>query len=99
MPLRNSDDTDASYRRPRPVYRGEHPLKVSDIHHVIDISPQAIADYENPQEAWPRSKNNLDDYRDLNDTNNDNRARRPVIGQGDRRQVPCSPHKHSHSPL
>ncbi|TFK44217.1 hypothetical protein BDQ12DRAFT_6632 [Crucibulum laeve] len=43
MPMRSSNETDDSYYRPRPVYRGDRPLKTADIQAkvlpgVMDIS-------------------------------------------------------------
>lgn len=40
MPFRSSNDTDESGRT-KPVYRGVHPLKTSDIHLFVDITPAA----------------------------------------------------------
>jgi hypothetical protein len=40
--------------RLKPVYRGSSPLKKSDIHLVVDISPDSIREY-NDERAWPYS--------------------------------------------
>jgi hypothetical protein len=40
--------------RLKPVYRGSTPLKKSDIHLVVDISPESIREY-NDEHAWPNS--------------------------------------------
>ncbi|KAF9010693.1 hypothetical protein BDQ17DRAFT_1421036 [Cyathus striatus] len=43
MPFRSSSDTDDSTFRVRPVYRGQRPLKASDVQLVLDISAEAVA--------------------------------------------------------
>lgn len=89
--MRNSSDTDTSYERPRPVYRGQHPLKVSDIQHVIDISPQAMADYENPQHGWPRPNHDVEDDGDLSDSGCSYHSRRHFIDKEILDQFPTPP--------
>jgi hypothetical protein len=40
--------------RLKPIYRGPSPLKKSDIHLVVDISPESIREY-NDEHSWPYS--------------------------------------------
>jgi hypothetical protein len=40
--------------RLKPIYRGSSPLKKSDIHLVVDISPESIREY-NDEHSWPYS--------------------------------------------
>ncbi|RDB16816.1 hypothetical protein Hypma_002379 [Hypsizygus marmoreus] len=68
MPLRSTNETDDSYVRPRPVYRGEHPLQPSDINHVLDVSPDA---------DWPRYDHDDDD--DIEDAESTHPPRPPLI--------------------
>lgn len=63
MPLRNSNDTEESYIRPRPIYRGQHPLVPTDVEQVFDISQEQAARYEDPHCGWPQS-NDIDDGTD-----------------------------------
>jgi len=49
--------------RLKPVYRGSSPLKKSDIHLVVDISPESIREY-NDKHAWPDSPTLSTDQRD-----------------------------------
>jgi len=49
--------------RLKPNYRGSSPLKKSDIHLVVDISPEAIREY-NDEHAWPDSPTANADQRD-----------------------------------
>lgn len=84
MPLRNSDDTQESYTRPRPIFRGEKSLNASDIHPFVDISPEAIAAQEDSARGWPQNQETEDEY-DLYDT--EGPYRRPYVPFIDRKIV------------
>ncbi|KAF8069993.1 hypothetical protein FPV67DRAFT_1447860 [Lyophyllum atratum] len=90
MPLRSSNDTEESYLRPRPTYRGEQQFPYDITPGVFDIAPEEGVRHEDPYGGWPQHTNeNTIDER--NDTKGSYPQRYPLIERNIVDQFPAPP--------